>query len=205
MENSDSVNAISNEWEKLLEDSPAMTKYILDALMLTPSDTKKRVVNGKSNKIVQLYSIQNSISNNASPEKKGLTYLAMRSIHYWKTTYERAIQNPEEIEERKGKYITRHRYDSLLDDYHAEISKLEDQMYSKNTVPKEQHQSVEDECNEWRRKYEKLDNDYNKNMEASVNAERKYAQQDVIVLEKKIKFMEEELKKSFANNSAKQQ
>ena len=161
MDYSDGVNAISSEWEKLLQDKK-FESYIVDALMLTTNDLSRKIVNGKPQKAVQTHALGRSINNNANPDKKGLSYLAMRAIHYWKTKFEREMNNP-----------------------------------------KEQHQSVEEECNEWRRKYEKLDNDYNKNMEASVNAERKYAQQDVIVLEKKIKFMEEELKKSFANNSAK--
>jgi len=201
MDYSDSENAISTKWEELLNNTSELTTYIMNALMLTPFDTRRKIVDGKPQKAVQIFALQRSIENNADANKKGLTYLAMRSIHYWKTIYERAIQNPEEIEDKKGKYVSRNMYDSIIDDFHAEIEKLQDVMYSKNVVPKDEYETLEKECNQWRRKYETLDNDFNKNMEAIKLSERKYAQQDVLVLEKRIKFLEEELRKAYAKNS----
>ena len=160
---SDSDNAISSEWEKLIEGD--IHEYIMDALMLTPQDTSRRIVDGKPQKAVQLFSLRKSINANADPNKKGLIYPAMRSTHYWKTTYERAIQNPEDIEDKKGKYISRHMYESIRDDFHEEINKLEGQIEGNNLVPKDDYDEMSLLCNEWRTKYEKLDADYNKNIE----------------------------------------
>ena len=199
MDYSDSVNAISSEWEKLLEDKK-FESYIVDALMLTTNDLSRKIVNGKPQKAVQTHALGRSINNNANPDKKGLSYLAMRAIHYWKTKFEREMNNP--TEKTEGKYCSKDYFKSLMESEYAEYDKLQKIIDDGNIVSKDDYDSMSLLCNEWRTKYEKLDNDYNKNMEASVNAERKYAQQDVIVLEKKIKFMEEELKKSFANNSA---
>lgn len=200
MDYSDGVNAISSEWEKLLQDKE-FESYIVDALMLTTNDLSRKIVNGKPQKAVQTHALGRSINNNANPDKKGLSYLAMRAIHYWKTKFEREMNNP--TEKTEGKYCSRHYFNSLMESQYGEHDKLQKIIDDGNIVSKDDYDSMSLLCNEWKTKYEKLDNDYNKNMEASVNAERKYAQQDVIVLEKKIKFLEEELKKSFANNSAK--
>ena len=192
---SGSVNAISCEWDKLLENNMMLIQYMIDALMLTPQDTSRRIVNGKQQKAVQIYSLKSSIQNNADPNKRGFIYLAMRSIHYWKTTYERAIQNPEDIEDKKGNYVSRHLYQSVLDDFHIEIQKLQNVMYSKNLVPKEEYETLEKEYFDVKKKYEKLDTDYNKNMKIAIENEKKYANQEVIRLESKAKFLEEELRK----------
>ena len=134
MDYSDSENAISNEWDKLIEHPENMDAYIMKALMISPMDTRKKTTDGKTQKCVQVHSISRSIINNANPDKKGLTYLAMRAIHYWKTIYERAIADPEGIEHNKDKFVSKHMHNSITDDFHAEIGKLQDQIYSKKTV-----------------------------------------------------------------------
>ena len=134
MDYSDSENAISNEWDKLIEHPENMDAYIMKALMISPMDTRKKMADGKIQKCVQVHSISRSIINNANPDKKGLTYLAMRAIHYWKTIYERAIADPEGIEHNKDKFVSKHMHNSITDDFHAEIGKLQDQIYSKKTV-----------------------------------------------------------------------
>jgi hypothetical protein len=161
--NSDSENAISSEWQTLLNNG--IEEYMMDAFMLTPFDTSRRIVDGKPQKAVQLFSLRKSIKSNADPNRKGLIYLAMRSTHYWKTTYERAIQNPEDIEDKKGKYIARHMFDSVLEDFHVEINKLQGQIEGNNLVPKEDYDEIEKECYEWRRKFERIDANYKKDIE----------------------------------------
>jgi len=156
MNYSDGVDAISNRWEKLLKNEEDMEQFIIPLLNLTPFDTRRKVVDGKSQKAVQMFHLQKSIRNNTNPEKKGLTYLLMRALHYWKTTYDRAIGDLDEIEKRKDKFVSRHMYDSVIDDFHAEMEKLQDQMDSKNIVSKDTLRDVEDERDNLQMKYNKL-------------------------------------------------
>ena len=200
---SDSDNAISSEWEKLIEGD--IHEYIMDALMLTPQDTSRRIVDGKAQKAVQLFSLRKSINANADPNKKGLIYLAMRSTHYWKTTYERAIQNPEDIEDKKGKYISRHMYESIRDDFHEEINKLEGQIEGNNLVPKEDYDEMEKECNEWRRKYVKLDADYNKNIERERDNAKLSADAECVRIQRIADFYKNECHKLGKIHSAEKQ
>jgi hypothetical protein len=202
--NSDSVPPISSEWEELLKNTPELTTYIMDALMLTPFDTRRKIIDGKPQKVVQLFSLQKSIDNNADPNKKGLTYLAMRSIHYWKTIYERAIQNPKEIEAKKGKYIARHMFDSVLEDFHIEIQNLQNVMYSKNVVPKEEYETLKKECYDWRIKYEKLDANYNRDIERERDNAKKSADAECERIQRIADFYKNECHKLGKINSNKE-
>jgi len=156
MDYSDGVNAISTKWEKLLKNEDDMEQFILPLLNLTPFDTRRKIVNGKQQKAVQVFHLQKSIRNNTDPEKKGLTYLLMRALHYWKTIYDRAIEDPEEIENKKGKYVSKHMYQSVLEDFHSEMEKLQDQMDSKNVVSKDKLRDVEEERDTLQLKYNNL-------------------------------------------------
>ena len=200
---SDSENAISSEWDTLIQGN--IEEYMIDALMLTPQDTSRRIVDGKPQKAVQLFSLRKSINANADPTKKGLIYLAMRSTHYWKTTYERAIQNPEDIEDKKGKYISRHMYESIRDDFHEEINKLEGQIEGNNLVPKEDYDEMEKECNEWRRKYVKLDTDYNKNIERERDNAKLSADAECVRIQRIADFYKNECQKLGKIHSAEKQ
>lgn len=200
---SDSEIAISSEWEKLIQGD--IEEYIIDALMLTPQDTSRRIVDGKPQKAVQLFSLRKSINANADPNRKGLIYLAMRSTHYWKTTYERAIQNPEDIEDKKGKYISRHMYESIRDDFHEEINKLEGQIEGNNLVPKEDYDEVFREMNEWRRKYVKLDTDYNKNIERERDNAKLSADAECVRIQRIADFYKNECQKLGKIHSAEKQ
>jgi len=156
MDYSDGVYAISTKWEQLLKNEDEMEQFIIPLLNLTPFDTRRKVVNGKQQKAVQVYHLQKSIRNNTDPEKKGLTYLLMRALHYWKTIYDGAINNPEKIEETKGKFVSRHMYESVIDDFHIEMNKLIDQMDSKNVVSKDKLREVEEERDTLQLKYNNL-------------------------------------------------
>ena len=153
-------NAISIEWDKLLEDNENVSKYILDALMLTPSDSRRKVVNGKQQKAVQLFSIRNSISTNANPEKKGLTYLAMRAIHFWKTLYERSLQDPQLVEENREKYVPRLQHIGVRDNLMSEINIIQDElvkmMKDGNMVSKDEFSEVQSDLYKLQSKYDNL-------------------------------------------------
>ena len=146
--------AISISWDNLINDKDELIDYTISALMLTSIDTKRRVVDGKKTKVVQVFSLKNSIEN--ARHKKGITYLAMRATHYWKTMYERAIQDPDKIEEKKHKYKPQHMFDSITDDYNEELERLQAQIYSSNMVPKDDFIEMEAKYCESQREIEKL-------------------------------------------------
>ena len=123
---------------------------MIDALRLKTDDTSRKIVNGKPQKAVQLHALKSSINNNADPNKKGLSYLAMRSIHYWKTMYEREMKNP--TEKTEGKYCSKDYFRSLLYSEQAEYDKLQNIIDKGNLISKEQYETLEKECYEWRRK-----------------------------------------------------
>lgn len=172
--NSDSDKAISILWNKLLESPQDTHDYILDALMLTPLDTRRKIVDGKQQKAVQLFSIKSSILTNADPEKKGLTTLSMRAIHYWKTLYERALQDPEMIEEKRDKYVPRVMYEGVRNNLHEEIEMLQDEitkiMDDNNMVPKEELISANSEICSLNRKYDNI----KKEMEEKKESDQKF-------------------------------
>ena len=179
MDYSDSVNAISNEWDKLIEHPENMDAYIMKALMISPMDTRKKTTDGKTQKCVQVHSISRSIINNANPDKKGLTYLSMRAIHYWKTIYERAIADPEGIEHNNDKFVSKHMHNSITDDFHAEICKLQDQIYSKKTVTQSVYNELRDEKDLYKKKYdEAVEENENKSKSNQSFYELQLKQQD---------------------------
>ena len=200
MDYSDGVNAISSEWEKLLENN--IEEYMIDALRLKTDDTSRKIVNGKPQKAVQLHALKSSINNNADPNKKGLSYLAMRSIHYWKTMYEREMKNP--TEKTEGKYCSKDYFRSLLYSEQAEYDKLQNIIDKGNLISKEQYETLEKECYEWRRKYEKLDANYNKDIERERDNAKKSADAECERIQRIADFYKNECQKLGKINSNKE-
>lgn len=195
MDYSDSVNAISTKWQKLLKNEDDMEQFIMPLLNLTPFDTRKRVVNGKQQKAVQMFHLQKSIRNNADPEKKGLTYLLMRALHYWKTIYDRAIEDPEEIENKKSKYISKHMYQSVLEDFHAEMEKLQEQMDSKNIVSKDKLHDVEEERDTLQLKYNNIKAEWELQKQNDQKFYDKLVEQQQEKHDRQVEFYKNELEK----------
>ncbi len=182
--------SVRAEWDTLLENDN-FTNYIMDSLMIRPEECKAVKKDGKTKFGVQLNSIERSVRNNANPEKKGLTYLSMRAIHYWKTLYEKRLGVTDDDKTKISKEMHRDICNSL----YAEIRGLNDIMDGKGVVDKELYNNATSEIYEWKSKHDKLDLNYNKNLEIAIENEKKYANQEVIRLESKVKFLEEELRK----------
>ena len=196
MDYSDGVNAISTKWDKLLKNEDDMEQFIMPLLNLSPFDTRRKVVNGKQQKAVQMYHLQKSMRNNADPEKKGLTYLLMRALHYWKTIYDRAIEDPEDIENKKGKYISKHMFQSVLDDFHSEMEKLQDQMDSKNIVSKDKLHDVEEQRDILQLKYNNLKAECEQQKENDQKFYDKLMEQQEEKHDRQLEFYKNELEKS---------
>ena len=185
--------SVRGEWNALLEkNDDDFVKYILNSLMIRPEETKVVKENGKSKFGVQLSSIERSIKNNANPEKKGLTFLSMRAIHYWRTLYEKRM-NDNNID--KDNKITKDMHRDICNSLYAEIRELNECMSGKGVIDKDLYYNAIANGDEWESKYKKLETNYNKNMEIAIENEKKYANQEVIRLEGKVKFLEEELRK----------
>ena len=176
MDNSPDENTatpISQSWNRLIDNPDDMKEYISEALMIRPSEKKRRTVLGQPQKAVQMSSIKGSIVNNADSNKKGLTYLAMRSIHYWKTIYERAIQDPEKIEQYKEKYVSKHFYESVLDDCHLEMEEMQDQLNNGETVSKAEYDEVRIELQDMKKKIENMEIEHTESLKRTDDFHRK--------------------------------
>lgn len=183
--------SVNSEWNTLLENNNEIVSYIMDSLMIRPEECKVVKIQGRTKHGVQLCSIERSIRNNADPEKNGLTYLSMRAIHYWKTLYESRVNDPD-IDKSK---ITKAMHDDIRNTLYAEIKELNNMISGKGVVDKYLYDKATSERDEWESKYNKLDDNYNKNLDIAIETEKKYANQEVIRLESKVKFLEEELRK----------
>ena len=117
---------------------------------------------------------------------------------------ERAIQNPEDIEDKKGKYIARHMFDSVLEDFHVEINKLQGQIEGNNLVPKEDYDEIEKECYEWRRKFERIDANYKKDIERERDNAKLSADAECVRIQRIADFYKNECHKLGKINSNKE-
>ena len=184
--------SVNSEWNALLKKDNQIVSYIMDSLNIRPEECKVVKIQGRSKHGVQLCSIERSIRNNANPEKNGLTYLSMRAIHYWKTLYENRM-NDENI--NKEEKISRAMHEDIRNTLYSEINELNNMIDGKGVVDKYIYDTATKERDEWESKYKKLDTNYNTTLEIAIENEKKYANQEVIRLESKVKFLEEELRK----------
>ena len=152
--------AANTQWNELLLNKEELSVFMKDALNIRPSEMRSKRINGKQIMGVQMFAIQKSILNNADSTKNGLTYLAMRAIHYWKTIYERAIKDPEKIEQYKDKYVSKHFYESVLADCHLEIEEIQDQLSNGETVSKAEYDEVRIELQDMKKKIENMEIDH---------------------------------------------
>ena len=123
----------------------------------------------------------------------------MRAIHYWRTLYELRMNDENFDKDNKN---SKAMHDDIRYTLYAEIKELNNMINGKGVVDKYHYDKVCQERDEWEYKYKELDANYNKNMEIAIENEKKYANQEVIRLEGKVKFLEEELRKM--SKSAKQ-
>ena len=184
--------SVNSKWNALLKNDNEIVKYIMDSLMIRPEECKVNKIEGRTKHGVQLCSVERSIRNNANPEKNGLTYLSMRAIHYWRTLYELRM-NDENFD--KDNKISKAMHDDIRYTLYAEIKELNNMINGKGVVDKYHYDKVCQERDESEYKYKELDANYNKNMKIAIENEKKYANQEVIRLESKVKFLEEELRK----------
>ena len=184
--------SVNSKWNALLKNDNEIVKYIMDSLMIRPEECKVNKIEGRTKHGVQLCSVERSIRNNANPEKNGLTYLSMRAIHYWRTLYELRM-NDENFD--KDNKISKAMHDDIRYTLYAEIKELNNMINGKGVVDKYHYDKVCQERDEWEYKYKELDANYNKNMKIAIENEKKYANQEVIRLESKVKFLEEESRK----------
>ena len=112
-----SENAISNEWNELIEHPENMDSYIMKALMITPMDTRKKTKDGKPQKCVQVHSLSKSIINNA---------------------------NPEDIKHNRNRFVSKHMHKSIVDNLYVEMEELHDQIGGDVMYLKE-HKNLMDE------------------------------------------------------------
>ena len=166
-------NAVNTQWNELLLNKEELCVFMKDALNIRPSEMRSKRINGKQNMGVQMFAIQKSILNNADSTKKGLTYLAMRSIFYWKTIYERAIQDPEKIEQYKQKYVSKHFYESVIDDCHLEMEEMQDQLNNGETVSKAEYDEVRIELQDMKKKIENMEIEHTESLKRTDDFHRK--------------------------------
>ena len=192
-----SENAISNEWNELIEHPENMDSYIMNALMITPMDTRKKTKDGKPQKCVQVHSLSKSIINNANPDKKGLTYLSMRAIHYWKTIYERAIADPEDIKHNRNRFVSKHMHQSIVDNLYVEMEELQDQIGGDVMYLKE-HKNLMDEKDKKLHKLHKQNLDLMKDITDKKTSIELFHREKFAVeeerYEKRIDYLESQLK-----------
>ena len=128
----------------------------------------------------QMFAVRKSIQS-TTPEKTGICYFSLRSIHYWRTMYENLLENLEDDNFKKkyvGKTVSSALNDSQRDFFLSEMKDLERKYNTETVYTAEEYRELEIELSQAKLSFKKQLSDVENRCETKLKNNDAYHEQD---------------------------
>jgi ElaB/YqjD/DUF883 family membrane-anchored ribosome-binding protein len=195
------AKSIMSDWNELLTDED-FVEYIVDSLNIRTYEKKTRVVDGKREKGAQMFAIKKAIES--GKDKNGAIYFLMRAVHFWRMAYLTQIKHkPEEY--KNGKVIASNQHSFIMNELQTELEELHDILEGRGVISEKEYNEVKEDLNdkiyELEKENKKLKSSIDKEKESIEEYHKKLAQTECARLQKKISWLEDEIRKISATKN----
>lgn len=188
--------SIANDWNRIVNDVDFVS-YIEESLNIQPYEKKTRIIDGKKVKGAQMPAMRQAFETGKT--KKGAIYFLMRAVHFWRQMYYHQIKFNPNSHVNNEEMISKKFYKGIIDQFEMRIEELMEQLDGIDTMSISVHNDSVNELNNkiylLEKEIKQLKSEKDKDKESLESYYKKKSESDCAMLEKKIKWLEQEIHK----------